>query len=61
MHRKIALSREYHVTLITGIAECVRKMLGLHMIPCARTVLVGEFVTQRAVELLISQVFSHKL
>ena len=49
------------IALITGVAEHIREMLGLHMIPSQRFHLVGKNFTLSAVEPLVQRVSSQKL
>jgi len=55
------LGAKVHVTLVTGVAEDVRKMLTLHMVSCASTDLMGKIATNGAVKLLVIRVLFHKL
>ena len=48
-------------TQVTGIAECVGEVSGLHMVPGHVTALVRELFTQSAEVLLADSIFSHVL
>ena len=61
VHCHVVLGVEGHFTLITLVVEHGWKMLGLHMIPCVRSGLMGKLVTQSAMEFGVSGTFSNKL
>ena len=52
---------KYLLTEVTRITENIGIVLRLHMVSCARTVLVGKLVTQGAVEPSIILASGHKL
>ena len=49
------------LTLITRIAECIWKVLGLNMVSCQRFYFMRKLFTKRAMELLIQRVSPYKL
>ena len=46
LEREVAFCCENHFTLSARIGEQVREVLGLHMVSCAGTVLMGKLFTK---------------
>ena len=61
VEHKIAFACQHLSTKITGIAECVWEMLGLHMVSDISGGFVGKSFTQSTVVLVCLIIFLHKL